>query len=82
MCFSVSGCRTTSRHSGFTRIDLLTVLAAVAVLAVVQSGAVASSGSKGSVAVCLNNLRQLTQALQMYAEDNLGMLPLNRDRGH
>jgi len=66
-------------RAGFTRVELLSVLIVVATLTLLQIGGATTSKSKGSVAVCFFNLRQLTQAWQMYADDNKGALAENID---
>jgi len=67
--------RATQKTGGFTRIELLVILAAVLLLALVQAPLLATSREGGHQAVCMNNLRQLGIALQMYSDENLGVIP-------
>ncbi len=58
------------RTLAFTLTELIAVLAAISLLAVVLVPAVARSDDQGSRTVCANNLRQLGMASMMYANDN------------
>jgi hypothetical protein len=66
---------------GFTRIELLAVLGALALLAGLWLPALAGTGSGSAGAGCLNNLRQLVRAFLMFAEDHNGLFPKNPDDG-
>lgn len=55
---------------GFTRIELATVLAMLALLSTALLPALARSGTHSRTFQCLNNLRQLTLAWREYTEDN------------
>ncbi len=59
----------------FTRVELCACLAAVALLALLTLPALASAQSRGRVAQCLNNLRQMGRAVQMWASDFEGQPP-------
>jgi type II secretory pathway pseudopilin PulG len=59
----------------FTLTDLLVVMATLAILAVLIFPALAKSGDGGSRTVCLNNLRQLGTALNMYVAEHQDYLP-------
>lgn len=61
----------------FARVDLLVLLAGALLLAFVLAPAHARSLSNSHLAVCMSNLRQLTQAWQMFAEAHDGVLPRN-----
>src|SRR5262249_1705459 len=65
----------------FTRIDLLALLAALAVLTLIAFPSIAGSRSAREVQVCFSNLRQLTRAWTLFIEDNSGRLPGNLDGG-
>jgi len=74
------GCRA-GRHrarnkspGGFTLIELLVVIAVIALLLALLFPALRSAREQGQRAVCLNNLKQLTLAWIMFAEENDGNL--------
>ncbi len=67
---------TPSRPPGFTLTELLVVLGIVAVLAAILFPVIASSRGKAQDATCVQNLRQLSQALTMYTGDNDGTYPM------
>jgi hypothetical protein len=62
---------------GFNLVDLLTTVAIVFLLALFLSPALARTQVCDRAFVCLNNIRQLTSAWRMYAEDNAGHVPPN-----
>jgi len=57
-------------RDGFTLIDLLALIAIMAVLASLLLPALAKGGPNGQGLQCMNNLKQLTVAWSMYANDN------------
>ena len=61
----------------FTLIELLLVIAIVAILAALLLPALSSAKSRGQQVACLNHLRQLGMAFHLYAADNEGKLPEN-----
>jgi type II secretory pathway pseudopilin PulG len=63
------------RECAFTLTELLVVMATLAILAAVMLPALAKSGDNGMRTVCLNNLRQLGTALNMYASENQDIMP-------
>ena len=65
----------------FTLIELLVVIAVIALLLALLIPALRSAKEQGQRAVCLNNLRQLTLAWIMYAEDNDENIVNGRARG-
>lgn len=69
-----------SHEAGFTRGDLLVVLAVLFLLVAVQLPSFANAKSGSQSAVCQSNLRRLVQAWGMYADDNHGRLVPNH--GH
>jgi prepilin-type N-terminal cleavage/methylation domain-containing protein/prepilin-type processing-associated H-X9-DG protein len=60
---------------GFTLIELLVVIAIIAILAAMLLPALARAKESGKRIACLNNLRQLSLAAQMYVSDNQGFYP-------
>ena len=66
---------TCARERAFTLTDLLVVMATLAILAAVMLPALARSGDNGMRMVCLNNLRQLGMAQNMYTGENQDTMP-------
>jgi type II secretory pathway pseudopilin PulG len=64
-----------ARERAFTLTDLLVVMATLAILAAVMLPALARSGDNGMRMGCLNNLRQLGTAQNMYAVENQDYMP-------
>ena len=72
------GGRNRTRAGGaFTLIELLAVIAIVAILAALLLPALSSAKAKAQQSGCLNHLRQLSLAWQMYSSDNHGVLVEN-----
>jgi prepilin-type N-terminal cleavage/methylation domain-containing protein len=65
----------TSRRSGFTLIEMLVVVAILALLAVLIVPSVSRSIASSRNVQCMNNLRQVGAAILMYAGENQGRLP-------
>src|SRR5208282_5399289 len=62
----------------FTFIELLVVVASIAILAATLLPALASVNQKKALGIaCLNNLKQLTLAAHSYAGDFQGAIPVN-----
>ena len=71
------------QNSAFTLLELLVVIATVAILATLMVPALAHTDDNGARMVCMNNLRQLGLAEGMYAADNRDSLPYpNWDGGN
>jgi type II secretory pathway pseudopilin PulG len=66
---------TCARERAFTLTDLLVVMATLAILAAVMLPALARSGDNGMRMACLNNLRQLGMAQNMYTGENQDYMP-------
>ncbi len=67
--------RNLKTSGGFTLIELLVVIAIIAILAAMLSPALARAKGKARQVKCMNNLRQLQMALQMYADDFGDVIP-------
>lgn len=64
-----------SRRSGFTLVELLAVIAIIAMLSALLLPAIARAKNSGRRAACVSNLRQVGVAIQMYAQDYGGRIP-------
>jgi prepilin-type N-terminal cleavage/methylation domain-containing protein len=58
-----------TRQQGFTLIELLVVIAIIAILAAILFPVFARAREKARQTSCLNNVKQLTLAIMMYAQD-------------
>jgi prepilin-type N-terminal cleavage/methylation domain-containing protein/prepilin-type processing-associated H-X9-DG protein len=65
------------QRQAFTLIEVLVVIAIVAILAALLLPALTKARERGLAIVCLNNTRQLAVACQLYTDDHNGMLPYN-----
>ncbi len=79
----------TAVPGGFTLIELLVVISVIAVLMAILFPVFNSVRELGRRAVCLNNMRQLTTAWLLYADDHdgkivygVGYLDASKDRKH
>lgn len=65
--------------SAFTLVELLTVIAIIALLAAILFPVFAAVRGKARQTVCVSNLKQIGMGIQMYAQDYDGMLPYAKD---
>ena len=66
---------TTRARQAFTLIEMLTVIAIIAILAAILVPAITSSIERGRRSYCQNNLSQIGKALNMWADANRERLP-------
>jgi prepilin-type N-terminal cleavage/methylation domain-containing protein/prepilin-type processing-associated H-X9-DG protein len=64
-------------NHGFTLVELLVVIAVIAILASLLLPALNRAKSKAEGMFCLNNTKQLLIAWQLYADDHEGLLAYN-----
>lgn len=69
------------RRFGFTLIELLVVIAIIAILAAILFPVFARAREQARRTACLNNMKQIGTALQMYAQDYDEMFPLRYGDG-
>ncbi len=63
-------------RKGFTLIDLLVVVAIIAILAAMLLPALSKARERARQAVCMSNLKQIGLAIFMYTNDYDGYIPL------
>lgn len=67
---------------GFTLIELLVVIAIIAILAAILFPVFAQAREKARQSACLSNMKQVSTALMMYAQDYDEALPVQpNERG-
>ncbi len=64
-------------RAGFTLVELLVVIAVIAILAALLMPAFSSAKQKAGQTRCFGNLRQLALSIQLYSADHQGRLPEN-----
>jgi prepilin-type N-terminal cleavage/methylation domain-containing protein len=62
--------KTRGRHDAFTLIELLVAIAIIGILAALLMPVLSRAKASGSRATCLNNVRQINLATQMYGDDH------------
>lgn len=68
---------TPARPAAFTLIELLVVIAVIAILSAILLPALGKARGKANTAACANNIRQLSLAWTMYADERAGTLVNN-----
>jgi prepilin-type N-terminal cleavage/methylation domain-containing protein len=66
---------TSDSDNGFTLVELLVVLAIIGILAALILTPLSRAREKARKATCINNLRQITAAVRMYADDSNQFVP-------
>ena len=64
---------------GFTLIELLVVIAIIAILVSILLPTLGKARDQARAVVCLNNMRGIGFAMNMYAEDNDDYIPRDAD---
>ncbi len=62
-------------YKGFTLMELLVVIAIIGVLIALLAPAIASTRERSQIAACMNNIKQITLAAFMYADDHDTIIP-------
>lgn len=68
-------CRRTDRRAAFTLVELLTVMAIIALLIAIMLPSLAAAKQQARVSVCLSQQHNIGTALKSYALCNSGFLP-------
>src|SRR5258708_39351657 len=67
-----------ARKGGFTLVEMLVVMAIIAILMAMLLPAISRAKGKANAISCLNNMRQLNLAATMYASDHDEEFPARR----
>ena len=73
--------KTSRDHQAFTLIELLIVIAIIAILAAILMPVLSSAKQRADQVYCLNNMRQWALAFRMYSDDNNNYVPEEGDVG-
>jgi len=69
------------RTKAFTLIELLVVIAIIAILAAILFPVLLSAREQARKSACLNNVKQMGYAVELYAQENRNCLPLCQSFG-
>jgi prepilin-type N-terminal cleavage/methylation domain-containing protein len=69
------------RRNGFTLIELLVVIGIISILIAMLLPALNKARESAKRIQCASNIRQITQALLIYANENRGVFPRGRRQG-
>jgi len=70
-------CSRATRAPAFTLIELLTVIAIIGILAAILIPTVSAVRDSARASQCVSNLRQIGNAIHLFAEDNNDLIPPN-----
>ncbi|HNO79169.1 MAG TPA: prepilin-type N-terminal cleavage/methylation domain-containing protein [Phycisphaerae bacterium] len=66
-------------RSGFTLVELLVVVSIIALLIAILLPSLKRAREQSKLVVCKSNLHQIGTGIQLYAQDNLGLIPRGPD---
>lgn len=71
------------KNKGFTLVELMIVIAIIAVLATIIMPKMSGARQKANLNACMQNVRQIGLAMEIYAQDNNGFhTPYTDGAGH